>query len=164
MGRVPLSFHAASPPGRLAALDASALGPAIANIGSSSREDAVDPAWKLSTSMGRGWCLLRVGVFVLLCAAGTSCPAGQYAMDDYSCAACPEGKYKTIDTDQVPDPHPCFSCLTTGEWSTEGATQCACARGYSGVAGGKEYGTCELCTPGKLRTKQRMELVSCARG
>ena len=76
-------------------------------------------------------------------------------MDDYSCAACPEGKYKTIDTDQVPDPHPCFSCLTTGEWSTEGATQCACARGYSGVAGGKEYGTCELCTSGKFKNETK---------
>jgi len=92
-----------------------------------------------------------VGVGVCGCAV-TPCPAGQYAGEDYACVACPPGKYKFLATAEIPDPHPCFSCLGNGEWSAAGAAHCACNAGYGGVAGGQAYGTCTLCAPGKFKS------------
>lgn len=89
---------------------------------------------------------------LLVCAVASPCPSGQYGSDDYSCKACPEGKYKTQQTETIPDPHPCFSCLAKGEWSTEGAERCSCNAGYSGIAGGTTYGTCTVCPAGQFKS------------
>ena len=95
---------------------------------------------------------LRASVFLMLCAGVVPCPSGYYAEDDYSCALCPAGKYKAQQSDVIPDPHPCFSCLAEGEWSEEGASRCACNVGYAGVAGGFVYGTCTVCAAGKFKS------------
>ena len=57
----------------------------------------------------------------------TPCPAGQTAGDNYACVACAPGKYKLIATEEIPDLHPCFHCLTTGEWSSAGTHSEKCS-------------------------------------
>jgi len=96
----------------------------------------------------RACCPLRTLILLLLCAVAKPCSS----MRDYSCSACPAGKYKTQNTDIIPDPHPCFSCLGKGEWSAEGAEHCSCNAGYSGIAGGKTYGTCKVCSAGQFKS------------
>jgi len=96
--------------------------------------------------------VLRLSVLVVLWAIVSPCPSGFYARDDYSCAMCPSGKYKTARSEAIPDPHPCFSCLAVGEWSEDGAAKCACNTGYGGIAGGSVYGTCAVCAAGKFKS------------
>ena len=64
----------------------------------------------------------------------TPCPAGQIAGDDYACVACAPGKYKLVATEEIPDLHPCFNCLTTGEWAAAGTLAEKCSLyGFSWV-------------------------------
>ena len=104
---------------------------------------------------GMAHSLVTAKCALLLCLAAWrtawSCPVGHFARDeDWACVQCPAGKYKAVASAQVPDPHPCFRCLGTGEWSPPGAAGCACNAGYGGIAGGQAYGTCSQCPAGKF--------------